>query len=147
MNMKSLKTHLAAFAVLAGFSSMASAIVPIGEPEYLYANSAKLYCLTAETCGSYTADFPLTVTYANNQARLYWSQNKPAGIAAGQFLAHAKGAACPAGSALSNMTAKWYLGLSLKPYRAVATHCDGVTKSEFRVVLSGIQYNSGFGGM
>lgn len=144
------KARVLTLSLIGAMSLSANAIIPEidpNDPQSLYAASAKLSCTTPDTCGNYTADFPLQVYYVNNEARLFWSQNKPRGIAAGQFTAYTEGADCPAGSTLSKMRAKWFLGLNLKPYRAETTHCDGTTISKFYIQLSGVTYVSGFGGM
>lgn len=100
----------------------------------VYENSQTiLTCTTPATCGSYSATHAVEVYKNGNEMRLYWSENNPAGIADGTNSALTIGASCPLGSAVSNLTAQWDLWNSGRPTYATATHCDGVTTSEYNV--------------
>lgn len=102
----------------------------------LYDNpGAQLRCETEATCGDYKARHPVEVYSNGSERQLYWNLNVPAGIDGGRYLAHTIGGACPAGSVLDNMTAQWTLASNGKPLSAKATHCDGVTVSEFSIRL------------
>ena len=94
---------------------------------------AKLSCTTPSTCGTYSATHPIKVFQDGSQMRLYWNLNAPAGISAGNYIAHTKGASCPLGSSISNMTAQWTLDRSARPTSAIATHCDGFTESHYDI--------------
>ncbi|MFT4930028.1 MAG: hypothetical protein ACI8WB_006164, partial [Phenylobacterium sp.] len=100
----------------------------------VYENSqTTLTCVTPATCGTYTATDTVEVYKNGNEMRLYWSQNQPSGIADGTSSALTIGASCPLGSAVSNLTAQWDLWSNGRPSHATATHCDGVTVSEYNV--------------
>lgn len=131
--MNKLITKLATITLFGLFGATAQA-----NTTYLSAKDVKLTCTTPSTCGNYTATHDLLVKYMSGEAKLWWNLNVPAGIADGRYKAHTKGAACPAGSVLSHMTAEWKLDRYLRPQTATAIHCDGVTTSEFDVTMRDI---------
>ncbi|WDE01275.1 hypothetical protein [Thalassomonas actiniarum] len=122
------KTLLAAL-VLAS-SSFAAAASDDGVEKYSD-SLVYLKCIGgACTPGTTTPFRAMTVYYKyevgtppHSEARLYWNQNVPAGIAAGRDIAHTVAGACPAGSVNSELTATWYLS-DFKPVTAKAVDCD-----------------------
>lgn len=135
-----MKKLISKIAILSAFGLTAASAVagPTYSPTGLTAKDVKLVCTTPATCGSYTATHDLTVRREGSHIKLWWNLNEPSGVSGGRYKALTVGADCPAGSPLSRMEAQWTVNYYLMPSKAVATHCDGVTTSEFDVIMRDI---------
>lgn len=99
--------------------------------ELVFSGYLNLVCDSPSTCGSYSSGWHHAKVYKkvkldippSTEMRLYWKENRPAGIPAGRYTAKTIGAQCPDGS---NMTADWSLTFGGAPHKATSVDCDGV---------------------
>ncbi|MCW9016753.1 MAG: hypothetical protein OQJ89_07305 [Kangiellaceae bacterium] len=99
--------------------------------QLVFSGYLNLVCDSPTTCGTYSSGWHYAKVYKkvkldippSTEMRLYWKENRPAGIPAGRYTAKTIGAECPDGT---NMTADWSLTFGGAPHKATSVDCDGV---------------------